>query len=169
MATKALINAMNIAYDVNERRGFVRFYLTALILTVVGVVTTVVAIGLVAAMPAVLTHLGLDRLGEFLLRWMRWPFVVVAFMLGLAVLYRYGPNRERVAWRWVSWGAIAATVLWIIGSVIFSFYVSQFGTYNKTYGSLGAIAILLFWLYLTAFSVVAGAELNSEIDLHRPD
>ena len=90
--------------------------------------------------------------------------VTVRVMVGLAVLYRYAPSRQEPKWRWVSWGSVVATVLWLIGSALFSFYVSHFGSYNKTYGSIGAVVILLLWFYLSAFVVLLGAELNSEME-----
>jgi membrane protein len=94
----------------------------------------------------------------------RWPLLAVVVMFALAVLYRYGPSRDRPRWNWVSWGAVVATVLWLVASILFSVYVSNFGSYNKTYGSLGAVVVLLMWLYLSAYIVLMGAEFNSEME-----
>jgi membrane protein len=94
----------------------------------------------------------------------RWPLLAVVVMVALAVLYRYGPSRDRARWNWVSWGAVVATVLWLIASILFSVYVANLGSYNETYGSLGAVVVLLMWLYLSAYIVLMGAELNSEME-----
>jgi membrane protein len=94
----------------------------------------------------------------------RWPILLVLVMVTLAAIYRYAPSRAEPRWRWVSWGAVVATVLWLAGSAAFSIYVSRFASYDKTYGSLGAVVVLLLWLYLTAFVVLLGAELNAEIE-----
>jgi membrane protein len=103
------------------------------------------------------------------LRWtasiLRWLLLAALLIAGLAVLYRYAPDRDQPRWSWVSWGSGIATLLWVLASVGFSFYVSLFGNYNKTYGALAGIVILLFWLYLTAFVVLLGAELNAEMEL----
>jgi hypothetical protein len=90
--------------------------------------------------------------------------LIATVMLGLAIVYRYGPSREQPRWRWVSWGAVIATVLWVIGSVLFSVYVTRFGNYNETYGSVGAIVILLMWFLLSAYAVLIGAEVNAEME-----
>jgi membrane protein len=92
---------------------------------------------------------------------MRWPLLIILFLVVVAVLYRYAPDRAAARWRWVSTGALVAGVLWVGGSLLMSFYVSHFGDYNKTYGSLGAIVLLLLWLYLTALALLVGAELNA--------
>jgi membrane protein len=160
-ATKALIKATNLAYDCPKDRGFVKLTLLSLGLTLAGVVFAALAIALVAVLPAVLHSLGLGDTTEALLAWLRWPLLMLGFLVTLAVLYRYGPNRPGGRWRWFSLGSVVATVLWVSGSLLLSFYVSQFANINKTYGSLGAIILVLLWLYLTAYAVIAGAELNS--------
>jgi membrane protein len=93
-----------------------------------------------------------------------WPLLLVLTILGLAVIYRYGPSRETAEWRWLTPGAVVATVIWLIGSVGFSVYVSNFGSYNATYGALGGVIVLLLWLWLSSFAVLLGAELNAEIE-----
>jgi membrane protein len=160
-ATAALITATNLAYGCPERRGFFRLLILRFGLTLAGVVFATIAIALVAVMPAILGVVGLDRGTQTLLSWARWPLLVVFFFLGLAVLYRYAPARPPIRWRWVSPGAVGAGLLWVIGSLLFSLYVSQFADLNKTYGSLGVVVLLLLWLYLTAFSIIVGAEWNA--------
>lgn len=163
-AAKALVEGLNIAYDEKEKRGFFKLLLTALVLTLGAVLGAVVAIGLVAVLPAILQNLRLGSVAETLATWLRWPILIGGFMLALSILYRYGPSRDEPKWRWVSWGAALGTGLWVAGSALFSWYVSSFGNYDKSYGSLGALVIFLFWLYLTGYAILIGAELNSEME-----
>ena len=163
-AATALIQGLNIAYDEEEKRGFIKLQAVALLLTLVAVVGAVIALGLVAILPAILDAMHLGNVTETLVSLARWPILIGGFMLGLAVLYRYAPSRDEPQWRWVSWGAGAATALWILASIAFSLYASTLGNYEKTYGSLGALVIFLFWLFLTAYVVLFGAELNSEME-----
>lgn len=161
---KALINALNIAYDEEEGRGFVKLNIVALLLTLAAVAFLPVALGLIAALPALLGRLGLPGGLEIIVSWGRWPLLLLLVVGGLDLLYRYAPDRDQPHWRWVSVGSTAAAVLWLTGSGLFSFYVSNFGKYNQTYGSLAAIVILLLWFYLTAFAVLVGAELDAEVE-----
>jgi membrane protein len=101
---------------------------------------------------------------ETFLNILRWPVLVGGFMTSLAVLYRFGPSRHDAKWRWVTGGAIVAAVLWLIGSGLFSLYVAKVGSYDKTYGPLGAVVVFMMWLFITALSVVVGAEFNAETE-----
>ena len=161
---KALIEGLNIAYDEEEKRSFIRYNLIALGLTLGAIVAVIVVLGLIAVVPALLGNLGLGSTAETLITWLRWPLLFVFAMVGLTVLYRYAPSRDEPRWRWVSWGSVIATLLWVLGSMAFSVYVRNFASYNETYGSLGAVVILLMWLWLSAFIVLLGAELNSEME-----
>lgn len=163
-AMKALIIGLNIAYDEEEKRGFLKLQLVALGLTVAGIVGVLLVIGIAAIAPIALHWLGLSDRWTTLLTWLRWPVLVLLFLAGLSGVYRFAPSRESPQWRWLTWGAGAATLLWIIGSAAFSLYVAKFGSYDQTYGSLGAVVIFLFWLFLTAFVILLGAELNSEME-----
>lgn len=163
-ATKALLSGLNIAYDETERRGFFKLTSIALILTVGGIIAAALAIGLVAVMPAVLQHLHITSGVELLLNIVRWPLLVGGFMAALAVLYRYGPCRNDARWAWVSPGALVAALLWVAGSGVFSIYVSRFASYDKTYGPLGAVVVFLMWLYISALTILIGAEFNSEME-----
>jgi membrane protein len=163
-ATIALITGLNIAYDETEKRNFIKLNLVALALTGFAIVGALIAVGLVAVLPSILERLPISGSAETLLNWLRWPVLLGGFMIALTVIYRYAPSRNEPQWRWVSWGAGLATGLWLIGSAAFSFYVSRFGSYDKTYGSLGAIVVFLLWLFLSAFVVLIGAELNSEME-----
>lgn len=163
-ATKALIQGLNICYGEREKRGFIRLNFVALILTACIIVGALLAIALVAVLPAVLQTIRLGGVADTVLSLARWPILIGGFIFALAVLYRYAPSRDDAQWRWVSWGATLAAILWVAGSGLFSLYVSKFGSYDKTYGSLGAIVVFLMWLFLSAFAVLLGAELNSEME-----
>jgi membrane protein len=161
---KALIEAMQIVYDEEDDRGFVKKNALSLAMTLGAVVAALLAIGMVVAVPIVLGTVGLGSAAAAAVSVLRWPLLFVLMLGALGVVYRYGPNRDRPQWRWVSPGAIAATLLWVIGSLGFSYYVSNFGSYNETYGSIGAAVILLMWFFLTAFFILLGAELNAEAE-----
>jgi membrane protein len=163
-ATKAMMSGLNIAYDETEKRGFFRLTGIAIVLTIGAIASAIVAVGLVAVLPTVLEHLHVTRGVEKLLNWVRWPLLIGGFMSGLAVLFRYGPCRHDAKWRWVSPGAIVAAVLWLLGSAAFSLYVSKVGSYDKTYGPLGAVVVFLMWLFISALTMLIGAELNSELE-----
>jgi len=161
---KAMIEGLNIIYDEEEQRGFIKLNLVTLILTLGLIVMMIVALATITVIPALLGNLGLGEVFGTLLNYARWPVLLVVALVGLAILYRYAPSRQQPQWRWVSPGAVTATVLWLIGSVAFSIYVRNFGSYNETYGSLGAVVILLMWFWVSAFVVLFGAELNCEIE-----
>lgn len=159
-----MVTALNIAYDEKEKRGFVRLTLISLALTLGLLVTGLVAIGIVVGVPAILNVLGLGGWVRWATLILQWPVLIVVMMVALAVLYRYAPSRDAPRWAWISPGAIIATLLWIIGSIAFTAYVANFGTYNKTYGSLGAAIGMMTWLYLSAYVVLLGAEINAEAE-----
>jgi len=157
-----LMKAVNIAYDEQEKRGFVKQRATALLLTFGAVLFLLLTLGLVAVVPAVLDQLSLGTVGRVIAQVVRWAALVVAVVVALAVVYRVAPDRDAPRFRWVNLGAIIATVLWVLGSVGFSFYVGNFGNYNKTYGAVAGVAVLMLWLYLTCYIVLLGAEINAE-------
>lgn len=167
-SVSSLITALNIAYDEQEKRGFFRLTSTSLLLTLGAVVTAIVSVALVVALPAIIgalgDQLGLSEAAKTVASVLRWPILAGVALFSIAVAYHFGPSRERPKWRWVSWGAGLATGLWLVASALFSWYVSSFGNYNETYGSLGAVVILLMWFYLTSFVVLLGAEINAEME-----
>jgi membrane protein len=160
---KALITGVNLAYDENESRKFVKLRGLAILLTLGAMVLMAIALALIVAFPA------LADSWPTMLRWtvgvLRWVLLAALLIAGLAALYRYAPDRDEPKWSWVSWGSGIATLLWILASIGFSIYANSFGNYNKTYGALAGIIILMFWLYLTAVIVLVGAELNTEMEL----
>lgn len=161
---KNLIAAVNVAYDECETRKFLKLRGLALALTLGAVLFAVVAIGVIAVLPVVVRELPFGGAGRMLVQVASYVGLAVAFTIGLAVLYRFAPDRDAPRWRWVSWGAVFATALWVLGSVAFSVYVSNFGSYGETYGSIGAVIVLMLWLVITAFAVILGAEINSELE-----
>lgn len=161
---KAVFDALNVAYGEDEKRSFLRLNLTSLTFTLGILVFAVLAIGAVAAIPVMLDYLYLGNATEWLIWLGRWPALIGILMIGLAALYRFGPSRDDAQWKWVSPGAIFASVAWLLGSVLFSWYVASFEDYNKTYGALGAVIALLMWMWLSATIILVGAELNSEAE-----
>ncbi len=161
---KALMEGLNIIYGESESRGFFQLVLTALALTFGAIVVAILALGAVVVVPALVAALGLDGIVGANVTLARWPIMALVVLLALAVVYRFAPSRSKPRWQWVSWGAVVATLLWIAASVGFSIYVSHFANYNETYGALGGVIILLMWLWLSAFAVLLGAELNAELE-----
>jgi membrane protein len=159
---KALLDGLNIAYEERERRGFIRLNLISLAFTAGALVFVLAAIAVVVATPAVLALVGYT--GENPMIALRWPLLVAMIILGLELLYRYGPSREQARWRWVSWGSVAATILWVVASLAFSFYVGNFAHYDRTYGSLGAAVGFMTWTWISTIVILLGAELNAEIE-----
>lgn len=162
--TGNLITAINTAYDEEETRGFVKRKLLAFGLTIGAVVFVLVALALVAVLPAVLSFVDLGPVVELLIGAARWVLLLVAVALALAVLYRWAPDRDAPKFAWVSTGALVATVLWLVGSFLFSLYVNRFGSYGETYGALAGVVVLLLWLWLTCYIVLLGAEINAEAE-----
>lgn len=157
-----LMTAVNLCYDEEETRGFVKKRLIALALTVGAIIFLLLVVSLVAVLPVVLGFLGTNGVVLFLVQAARWVLIVVVITVALAVLYRIAPDRDAPKIRWVSVGAGIATLLWIVASVGFSIYVSQFGSYAKTYGAIAGIVILLLWLFITSYAILLGAEINAE-------
>jgi membrane protein len=165
---RTLMEALNVAYDETERRSFLKFYGTALLLTLAAIAGVAVAIGTVVAIPVVLRFVGLGETLKSVVSYARWPIIAAAVMLGIAFMYRFGPSRDRRRSAWITWGAAIATALWLGASSLFSLYVTKFADYNETYGSAGAVVVLLMWLLLSAYAVLIGAEIDSEMERQAP-
>src|SRR5690606_10443691 len=136
---KALFEAMNIAYDETEKRGFIHLNLLSLSLTLGALVLGIVLILAVGIVPAILAVLGLAPWAELLISLARWPALIIVSIFAILLLYRFGPSRERPKWRWLTWGAVFAAVVWLAASIAFSYYLQNFADYDATYGSLGAV------------------------------
>jgi membrane protein len=162
-AMKGLIQGLNIVSRQSEKRGFFSLQIASLILTIALIAVVSAALFLIAIIPVFIAMLPGNEytLGIFAL--LRWPFLLAIIISLLALLYRYGPSRQRPTWKWISPGAISATLLWLTASALFSYYVGNYSFYLSTYSSLGAIAILMIWLYLTAFFILLGAEIDEAL------
>jgi membrane protein len=161
-AVRALITGLNIAYEERETRGFLRATLISLAFTFGLLAFVIVALGLLAAGPAIEAFVG--PRAALLFGWISWPVLIALLILGLALLYRFGPSRDPVQWKWITWGSAGVIVFWLIASALFSLYVGSFANYDRTYGSLGAVIGFMMWIYLSTIVVLAGAELNAEIE-----
>jgi membrane protein len=162
--TSSLITALNIAYERPERRNYFNLARLSLALTAVGILFAVAALFLIVGLPAFFDLFGIGSLVAALLNLLTWPLLGLGFMTGLGVVYYFGPCRVRPQWQWITPGALFAAVLWLFGSGLFSLYVAGFGSYNEIYGSVGAAVVLLTWVYLSAYVVLLGAEVNAEVE-----
>jgi membrane protein len=161
---KSLFGALNVVYHEREKRSFIRLTLLSFAFTIGLIAFITIALLAVVAVPIIMNFIGFGSSSATLLGILRWPFLLVVLTLGLSLLYRYGPSRNQARWRWITWGGVGAAVGWIIASVIFSFYVANFNSYNKTYGSLGAVVGFMTWIWISAMVVMMGAELNAELE-----
>lgn len=160
----SLIEGLNVAYDEEEKRGFIKLKALTLGLTLLLIVGFILSIGLTLALPAVLGLLPLGAGAKIAVTAGSLIVMLVLALLGLAVMYRFGPSRDRPEWKWVTPGAVAACVLWIAASAGFAIYVGNFGSYNESFGSLAGIIVLLLWLWISALVVLLGGEINAEIE-----
>ena len=161
---KAMIDALNVIYEQTETRSFIKVNLAALAFTLAGFAAFLLAIASIIVLPLILSPIGLGSLTETLTRVIRWPVLLFVLLIGLAVLYRYGPDRRVARWQWVTVGSIFAAGTWMIVSFLFSWYLTSFANYNATYGSLGAAVGVMIWLWISNTVMLLGAELNAEIE-----
>jgi membrane protein len=163
---KAIIDALNVVYDEDEKRGFFKLNAVSLTFTLGCLGAVLAAIGLVVAAPIALSMVGLGSNVAVLIAYGRWPALACLTLFGLAVLYRYGPSRRTPRWQWVSVGSVFATISWIAGSALLSYYLANYADYDATYGSLGAAIGLMIWMWMTTIVILVGAELNAEIEAY---
>jgi membrane protein len=161
---KALFDALNIVYDEDEKRGFIKLNAISLLFTLGALVFLLLALAAVVAIPVVLKLFWFGKVIETLLSILRWPILLAGVLVGLACLYRYGPSRDKAQWRWVTWGSAIAAALWLGGSMLFSWYVASFGNYDATYGSLGAAIGFMTWIWLSTIVILLGGEINAELE-----
>ncbi len=161
---KALFDALNIAYDENEKRGIVALNLASLAFTLCGIAFAILAVGAVTALPILLAFLPLGALGKALVSVLPALLLFGVAVLGLSALYRFGPSRAPARWSWITPGSIVAAVVWVAASALFSWYLASFADYTATYGSLGAVIGVMTWIYISMWIVLVGAELNSELE-----
>jgi len=161
---KALFDALNLVHEAEEDRGYVKLNIVSLAFTILGIIFAVLALAIVIAMPVILNAAGLGGATELIVKLVRWPILFLVVALVLALIYRYVPCRANPRWRWITWGSAFASLAWISLSALFSWYAANFGSYNATYGSLGAIMGFMVWLWLSTIVVLLGAELDAELE-----
>ena len=170
--TKSILAALNMAYEETESRSFVRFQLTALSMTLCAILGAALAVALLVFLPAVLDfiprHFGFEAVeaGTQTLIRIGTPLLLLLFVgASFSLLYRFGPSRRSPGWHWVTPGSLVATLLWLLASTGFSYYVGHVASYDATYGPLGAVVGIMMWFFVTAYVVLLGAELNAELEL----
>jgi len=161
---KALFDALNIVDGEKENRSFIWLNIVSLSFTVGAIVFLILTVALVAVVPLMLNYLGLENATQWLFTVARWPFLLMGIAVALAMIYRYGPSRGEPKWRWVTWGSAFAAVSWIVLSLLFSWYAANFASYNRTYGSLGAVIAFMTWMWLSATTVLVGAAIDAETE-----
>jgi membrane protein len=159
-----LFDALNVVYEEQEQRGLLKYYATTLTFTVGAIVLVLVSIAIIVAIPVLLQLIPYAGLTAILLKVVRWPLLFVLIVAALFILYRYAPCRNTSQWRWIIWSSIFAAAVWLGVSALFSWYVASFGSYNKTYGSLGAIFGFMTWMWLSMVVVLVGAKLDAELE-----
>ena len=161
---KAIIDALNIVYEEEEKRGFIKLNLVSFAFTLGAIAAMLLSVAAIVVFPLLLARFGLESMTAMLVSILRWPLLLLMVMTGLALLYRYGPSRRQPKWQWVSVGSVLATLAWLGGSALLSWYLANFANYDATYGSLGAAIGLMMWMWMSSIVVLFGAELNSEIE-----
>jgi membrane protein len=161
---KAIFDALNIVYGEDEKRSFIKLNLLSLSFTLGAIAFILIALAGIIVLPIVLNFIGLGSGTEWLVSLARWPILLIGVIFGLSLIYRFGPSRDKAEWRWVTPGGIVAAVLWLAVSMLFSWYVANFGSYNETYGSLGAVIGFMTWIWLSTIVVLLGAEINAETE-----
>ena len=161
---KAIMDALNVVYEEKEKRGFIKLNLVSLAFTLAAIASVLLALGAVVALPLLLTYLGLSSFSDALFRFSRWPILLVLIVVGLAVIYRFGPSRREPRWQWLTVGSVFAAVAWLASSVLLSWYLAKYAHYDATYGSLGAGIGLMMWMWVSSIVILFGAQLNSEIE-----
>ncbi|MCJ2017384.1 MULTISPECIES: YihY/virulence factor BrkB family protein [unclassified Methylobacterium] len=162
-AMKAMFDALNVVYEEEEKRNFFWLNLRSLTFTIGALLFIIIALNVIVVVPVALNFLGLGSTA-WLLAALRWPAILIVLLGGLSVLYRFGPSREHARWRWVGVGSVVAGLLWLVASLMFSWYVANFGTYNETYGSLGAVIGFMTWIWISSTIVLLGGEINAELE-----
>jgi membrane protein len=158
-----LFEALTAVYEEKEKRSLVKYYAMTLAFTAGMIVLVLLSLVILIVLPLVLDHIAHPGVPPVLLKIIRWPILFVLIVLALSVIYRYCPSRSAPRWRWITWGSAFAAVAWLVVSALFSWYVANFGSYDKTYGSLGAIIGFMTWMWLSIVVVLVGARLDAEL------
>ena len=161
---KAMFDALNVVYNAEERRSFIKLNAVSVAFTLAAIALLLAAMASVVVVPIVLNALPMESLIAPALGYTRWPLLLILIGLGLSVIYRFGPDREHAQWRWISWGSALAAIAWLAASLLFSWYAANFGSYNETYGSLGAVIGFMTWMWLSGIVVLLGAEIDAVME-----
>jgi membrane protein len=161
---KALFDALNVVYNEKEKRGFLSLNAVSLLFTVGVIVVALLALAAIIVLPPALGYFGLGGATQWIIEIGKWPALLVCVALVIALLYRYGPSRDRARWRWITWGSGFAATAWLVASILFAWYAANFGSYNKTYGSLGAAIGFMTWIWISTIVVLLGATLDAEME-----
>jgi membrane protein len=161
---KAMFDALNVVYNAEERRSFIKLNAVSVAFTLAAIALLLAATASVVVVPIVLNALPMESLIAPALGYTRWPLLLILIGLGLSVIYRFGPDREHAQWRWISWGSTLAAIAWLAASLLFSWYAANFGSYNETYGSLGAVIGFMTWMWLSGIVVLLGAEIDAVME-----
>ncbi|MBV0913202.1 YihY/virulence factor BrkB family protein [Anianabacter salinae] len=160
----SLIEGLNVAYDEQETRGYLRLMALRLVLTLVLILGLVVGLGAAVVLPAVLAVVNFGAMTEMLIGAARWALLLALASVGLAVLYRYAPDRRAARWLWLTPGSVLACILWLLATIAFAVYAENFGSYNESFGAIAGVIVLLMWLWISAYVVLIGAEINAEAE-----
>lgn len=161
---KSLFDALNVVYQEEEKRGFFELNAVSLAFTIAGIVFVLLALAVMIALPPALAYIGIGQAAGLLVSILRWPVLFAAVSLAISAIYRWGPSRDEAQWRWLSWGSVFAAAGWLVMSLLFTWYAASFGSFNKTYGSLGAVVGFMIWMWLSNVVLLIGAELNAEME-----
>jgi membrane protein len=161
---KAMFDALNVVYHEKEKRSFIRLNAISLAFTLGAIAFVLIALSAMTILPVVLGYFDLSRFMELLINIGRWPVMLLVVSFVIALIYRYGPSRDRAMWRWITPGSAFAALAWLCLSLLFTWYTANFGSYNETYGSLGAVIGFMTWLWLSTIVILLGAKLNAEAE-----
>ena len=161
---KAMFDALNVVYNVEDRRSFIKLNAVSLFFTLAAIALLLAALASVVIVPIIVNFLPMQSLAGPIMKIARWPVLLILIGLGLSVVYRFGPHREHAQWRWISWGSGVAAIAWLGASLLFSWYAANFGSYNETYGSLGAAIGFMTWMWLSSIVVLLGAEIDAAME-----
>jgi len=160
---KSLFDGLNIVHGEDEKRCFIKLNMVSLAFTLATILFALLSLAAIVVVPLIINFFGLAEVSNLIMRIARWPILLVLVAFALAVLYRYGPDRAKAQWRWITWGSAFAAVVWLAASILFSWYAANFGSYNKTYGSLGAIIGFMVWIWLSVIVILIGAGIDAEM------
>jgi membrane protein len=163
---KALFDAVNIVYGELEKRSFIKLNAVSLAFTCGALLFILLTLMAIVVLPLIIDYLGLAKAAQWAVTLGKWPVLLLAIALTVAMMYRYGPSREMPQWRWLTWGSGFAAIGWVVVSILFSWYAAHFGSYNKTYGSLGAVIAFMTWMWLSSIVILLGAELDAVMERH---